>query len=1214
MKKYYTFTLFVIISFFPSFLFGQNLLKGVWGVHGSISSIVTDKDYIYLGGNFDYIGPATGSAAIVPESTLFPDLNFPVIDGKINTVLPDGTGGWYIAGAFQKVGGEKRNNLAHIYSNGTLSPWNPDVNGEINQIAIDNDSMYIAGYFTKVGKTSLQYLAKIDLSTGKPDVHWNPEPDDVVYAIAVDKNSVYVGGRFRKINGVSRYFTAKLNKKNGKTDTKWNTQPNNVVHTIAIHGDAVYLGGEFTSIWGMGVAYYAAKLNKTDGAPIRPFWYPNPNSYVKKIVVTNDLVFLMGDFTEIGRDTVLHRPFLARVGTGTGKPDLYWNPKPDDNVNDIFIAGKEIYVAGNFRYIGGADRNYLAKLDDYYGLADKNWKLEADGPVYCLKRINNTFFVGGHFSSIGGVTRYGLARLKNSDFTFDLNWLPEIDSSASISCLAQDENNLYVGGNFTYSGKAYVRHLAKIEKSSGKLDTTWKPDPDQPPSTLAIKGNALFVGGNFHYIGSSKQHYLAKLSTTTGYADLSWTPNISNNLPYGDVSMLKVSGPYVYVGGRFYNEDRTNVINYFHRIDISTGKTDPLWNPNPNAPVLDMAMNGVNIFVSGEFNFIGGQSHAGLAKLNYKTGKADNLWQPVLSGGLPLTLAASGDYLYVGGSFSSIDGQKTPCFARISLCSGTLDDSWNPAINNSSIFNPDIEKIAVVNHHLVAGGEFNHVKNTLQNNLAIFDLPTSSDKIKCTSISTGSFSVHTMVIRSSGKIYGWGSNSEGELGNNSTTDSHVPVAVDTTGVLSGKTITKIAVGGSFSMALSSDGKIYTWGDNTRGQLGINSFVASLVPVPVDTTGLLSGITITDIAAGCYYALALSSTGKIFAWGANEYGQLGIVSDVDRKTPVAVDNTGVLSNKRIVSLSAGFMHGLALSSDGKVFAWGDDKFGELGNNVFQNKSFLPVAVDTSGILKGKKIVSVAAGTFFSLALDQDGNVYAWGFNSQGELGNNAYGDECVPVAVYNSRALSGKKIIAIAAGNSHALALASDGTLYGWGDNSHGQLGNNKITMSRIPIAINTSILKNKKIVAISAGADFSIALSCDGEVYTWGGNKYGQLGNNSTTDSYLPVKVNWMVTGTELYSSPETDEILSQNYPNPFWQTTHIRYTVPQGITGTGKEMVTLRVFDLTGHQIATIVHQKQAPGNYVVNFNAAKLNAGYYFYRLQIGNRMEIKKMVLLK
>jgi len=377
-------------------------------------------------------------------------------------------------------------------------------------------------------------------------------------------------------------------------------------------------------------------------------------------------------------------------------------------------------------------------------------------------------------------------------------------------------------------------------------------------------------------------------------------------------------------------------------------------------------------------------------------------------------------------------------------------------------------------------------------------------------IGTGCMANHSISTHDNGTVYTWGRNIEGQLGDNSTTQRNTPVAIYTSGVLSGKTITAVAAGYYHSLALASDGTVYAWGDNAQGQLGDNNYPTdSDVPVAVDMSGVLSGKTITAVAAGMYHSLVLASDGTVYSWGLNSEGGLGDNSTVRRNAPVAVDTSGVLSGKTITAIAAGMYHSIALASDGNVYTWGDNNYGQLGNN-FTADTDVPVAVYTSGVLSDKTITAIAGGGYFSLALDSDGAVYAWGYNFYGQLGDNSTTQRKIPVAVYNSGVLSGKTISAIAAGRNHSLAMDSDATLYSWGNNANGQLGdNNSPTVSDVPVTVDMSgVLSGKTITTIAAGMYHSLVLASDGTVYSWGDNVYGQLGdNNNPTDSDVPVQV-----------------------------------------------------------------------------------------------------------
>ena len=267
-----------------------------------------------------------------------------------------------------------------------------------------------------------------------------------------------------------------------------------------------------------------------------------------------------------------------------------------------------------------------------------------------------------------------------------------------------------------------------------------------------------------------------------------------------------------------------------------------------------------------------------------------------------------------------------------------------------------------------------------------------------------------------------------------------------------------------------------------------------------------------------------ASSRIFAWGDNQYGQIGDGTTRNRSLPVPVNATTVLAGKTVVALAAGgdlhdSGHSLALCSDGTLAAWGCPFYGQLGTGSGSPPQ-VPAAVSTnSGLsaLFGKRVVAIAAGNWHSLALCSDGSVAAWGANWSGQLGDNTTTNRNTPVAVNTApgvSALSGKVVVAVAAGYEHSLALCSDGTVAAWGVNGEGELGDNKVSrmQSLVPVAVNTnsgvSALYGETLVALAGGGYQSLALCSDGSVAAWGGNRDGELGNGyGVPDSALPIAV-----------------------------------------------------------------------------------------------------------
>jgi len=343
-----------------------------------------------------------------------------------------------------------------------------------------------------------------------------------------------------------------------------------------------------------------------------------------------------------------------------------------------------------------------------------------------------------------------------------------------------------------------------------------------------------------------------------------------------------------------------------------------------------------------------------------------------------------------------------------------------------------------------------------------------------TAIAEGS--QHTVALTSDGKLFAWGN---GYLGNGTTNDSTTPVAVDMSGALSGKTVIAIASGSSHTLVLTSDGKVFAWGENSSGQLGNGTTNDSTTPVAVDMRGALSGKTVTAIAAGSYHTLVLTSDGKVFAWGYNGWGQLGDGTTNHRTTAVAVHMSGALLGKTVTAIAGGGDHTVALTSDGKVFAWGENIYGQLGDGT-TNFTGTPTPVAVRGLFP-KRVTAIAGGRDHTVALTSEGKVFAWGNGTYGQLGDGTTTlERKTPVAVDMTGALAGKTVTAIAAGNIHTVALTSEGKVFAWGNNLFGQLGDGTTNSSVIPVAVNMSgALSCRSMTAIAAGpsSPYTMALT-----------------------------------------------------------------------------------------------------------------------------------------
>jgi alpha-tubulin suppressor-like RCC1 family protein len=344
----------------------------------------------------------------------------------------------------------------------------------------------------------------------------------------------------------------------------------------------------------------------------------------------------------------------------------------------------------------------------------------------------------------------------------------------------------------------------------------------------------------------------------------------------------------------------------------------------------------------------------------------------------------------------------------------------------------------------------------------------------------------------------WGDNTLGQLG-----DGTVTLRTLYRDIAAGSDVVQVAAGRTHNLALRSDGTVWAWGLNDHGALGDGTTTDRLTPVQARG---LTGV-ITQVAAGEDFSLALRSDGTVWAWGRNDRGQLGRgTTSSGELVPARV---AVLN--RVTKISAGRDFALALRSDGIVFAWGADWFGQLGNGA---TSYSPVSVPVK-IAGLSQVTGISAGWDSSLATENSGisvvtSVWAWGNNEDGQLGDGTLTGHPTPERVTGLPV----SIAGISAGGQFAAVLATDGSVWGWGGNGVGQLD---IAPSGglVTRPVNM-IAAGSRITQISAGGGHMLALKSDNTVLAWGLGVRGQLGNGIQTQVSGPVPVTGLTGATQV--------------------------------------------------------------------------------------------------
>lgn len=344
---------------------------------------------------------------------------------------------------------------------------------------------------------------------------------------------------------------------------------------------------------------------------------------------------------------------------------------------------------------------------------------------------------------------------------------------------------------------------------------------------------------------------------------------------------------------------------------------------------------------------------------------------------------------------------------------------------------------------------------------------------------------HHLARRSDGTLWAWGYNFYGQLGDGTATNRYAPVQIGTA------TNWNSFSGGYYSsVATRSDGTLWAWGQNSYGQLGDGTVAQRNAPTRIGTS--------TDwqsAQCGGYHCVAKQADGSLWSWGWNAYGQCGngTVDLVQHGTTPA--RIGSVTNWS--AYSPGYGHVAAVRSDGTLWTWGENGFGGLG---YGNRLLQPVAPQFG------PITSAAGGDGFSALIRADGSLWMMGSNVNGQLGIGATDSSQHPAA---TQPMPSTTWLSVACGTSHTAAVRSDGSLWTWGYNSYGQLGDGTTTQRPSPAQLGA----DTNWVKVSAGAYFTLGLRSDGTLWAWGYNTDGQMGNGNTSVQYAPVQVgsasNW---------------------------------------------------------------------------------------------------------
>jgi RHS repeat-associated protein len=706
-----------------------------------VNAVKSSGKTVYLGGDFGYLGPRTGSAVSLRmaadggggQGTY--DQSFPEVAGlapsdptgsevPVRSVVADGSGGWYIGGDFKYVGGLPRQRLAHIRSNGTVDPaFAPTVDGTIYALALSGTDLYLGGSFTHVSGRARAGVAKLDTSSGAVNLTFNPPaPTGEVRAIALAQGRLYVGGTFTTFGGPGSRIAA-LDLTTGFPNVLWYppSGADGTVTAIAATSTNVYVGGEFTHLGGQ-LRNHAGAFD-SQGAVTG--WDPNADGSVDSLLVSGSRIYAGGTFSNIGQSP---RNAVAALDLGTAAAVSSWNANVPANtrVRTLADSGSALYVGGDFKSMGGQARRYLAALGTN-GVAT-NWNPSMGNEVYALGLATNRVYAGGLFRSANGFVRRNLAAVDTTTGQ-PTSWNPNLQGGV-VNALEQADGKLYVGGTFTSAGTQTRSSLASYIQASGAL-TSWNPAAQGVEALCAASGR-LYVGASSlpsyrdSHNTTTPRHNAGAFSLQTGNVT-AWDPQpdaVLTDIEAGSYELLYVAGSFHHIGPAPLGTDHDYLAAVDESFGYESGQT-----ANPDGEVLDISVSGDTVYLAGRFthisSLINGQwtseSHQYLAAANLTLQTLKN-WGAANPDGPVEALANDSDGVYAGGRFSNIGSTARPGLAAFDPATGaTLPFTPSVGISSQTTAPGSVRALEAAPERLVAGGDQYSIGTAAQTGLALFN-------------------------------------------------------------------------------------------------------------------------------------------------------------------------------------------------------------------------------------------------------------------------------------------------------------------------------------------------------------------------------------------------------------------------------------------------------------------------------------------------------------
>lgn len=676
----------------------QNVNPRGFAPDGTIFTMKRKGNILYVGGGFNKVGIHTGGAAIFGKGERLPDVEQAYIFGEVHVSMPDGQGGWFMGGDFNKVNNTTVSNLVHILPDNSVDQnFIPIVDGPVEALAIFNDTMMFGGNFLQVNGQSRSYLASWDLNSGTL-TSWDPQPNGRIYALKEDNGFVYAGGAFSRIGSFDQVGLAKIDIQTGES-VQFPSPGSGTVFDLDIEQDKLYSVGNFTGLSG----FFTGRTAEVQVGNNTPFYnFPATDGTIEQIIPDgNGGWFVAGSFFNIGG---VNQKRLAHV-LPNNQVDPNFTPDISGTVNAMAVFNDTMMFGGTFRTVDGVSRERLASYDMSNNVLTP-WNPTANGTVRSLQIAGDHVFVGGTFTYIDSMYSPVLARLDR--ITGDASQI-QTPISGEVKSMAVSGNTLYAGGSFNGAVGFPTGRLARLTAEDSLPPWPFAEFNGNVEVIVPDGNGGWYVGGSFFRVNDVNQRRLAHI-----LPDNSLDPNFNLN-PNNTVSAIQVFNDTMMIAGNFTQiagQTRNRVAAY----DLGTGTLLP-FNPNVNSQVYDMGIFNDTMMLVGAFTTVGGQTRERLAMFNISTGTLLPFSMPINN--IVRTLAWNDTMMFIGGQFTSVAGQTRNRMARIARGSGTLSPvSYN--VNNL------IHDIEIVDNTLYFSGAFTSVDGQARGRLASINLNTQA--------------------------------------------------------------------------------------------------------------------------------------------------------------------------------------------------------------------------------------------------------------------------------------------------------------------------------------------------------------------------------------------------------------------------------------------------------------------------------------------------------